>query len=292
MWTEAGSVKAVLAGTLRNLPGGPPVTGDWALLRADAEVVCGILERRTVLARAVDGQGAPQALASNVDVLLIVTGLDGDFSPRRIERYLVLAAESGIDPVVVLSKTDLCDTRRLEDAIGLVREAAAGVPVIPWSAFSGQDTQVISGCVGAGQTAAVAGSSGAGKSTLINRLLGEERQETREVRPDDSCGRHTTTRRELIALPQGWVIADLPGLRSVGVWASSEAVATVFSEVEELARKCRYRDCTHMGEPGCVVRAAVEAGDLTASRAASFGKLSREAGFTKEAKKRWEKTIA
>jgi len=292
VWTQSGAVRAFLAGTLRQLPGGPPVTGDWALLRADADVICGILPRRTQLLRAVEGRTEPQPLAANIDVMLIVTGLDGDFSPRRIERYLVLAAESGIDPVVILSKSDLCDARRLEQAIGQVREAAPGVPVIPWSAFSGQDAAVIAGCVQKGLTAAVAGSSGAGKSTLINRLLGEERLLTREVRADDSRGRHTTTRRELIALPQGWVIADLPGLRSVGVWASAGAVASVFSDVSELAQGCRYRDCAHSGEPGCVVRPAAEAGALSEARAGNFGRLSREAGSSKEAKKRWEKTIA
>ena len=180
----------------------------------------------------------------------------------------------------------------MEEAISHVRESAPGVPVIPWSAVDGRDPGVIGGLVDQGQTAAVAGSSGAGKSTLINRLLGEERLLTREVREDDSRGRHTTTRRELIALPQGWVIADLPGLRAVGVWASAEAVSAAFSEVSGLSRGCRFRDCTHTDEPGCVVRAAVQAGDLAAARATSFGKLSREAGFSIEAKKRWEKTIA
>lgn len=292
VWTSGGAVRASLAGTLRQLPGSPPVTGDWALLRADADVVCGILARKTQLLRAVEGRTEPQLLAANIDVLLIVTGLDGDFSPRRIERYLVLAAESGIDPVVVLSKTDLCGKAHLETAIAQVREAAPGVPVIPWSAFSGQDAGVIAGCVQRGQTAAVAGSSGAGKSTLINRLLGEERLPTREVREDDSRGRHTTTRRELIALPQGWVIADLPGLRAVGVWASAEAVSAAFSEVSGMSRGCRFRDCTHSGEPGCAVRTAVETGDLSSARVASFSTLGGQASSAGEAKRRWEKMIA
>lgn len=292
VWTSGGALRAPLAGALRQEPGGAPVTGDWILLRADADVVCEILPRKTQLMRAVEARSEPQLLAANIDTLLIVTGLDGDFSPRRIERYLVLAAESGIDPIVVLSKADLCDAGRLEEAIAQVREAAPEVPVIPWSAVNGQDPGVIGGLLGKGQTAAVAGSSGAGKSTLINRLLGEHRQETKEVRQDDSRGRHATTRRELIMLPHKWVIADLPGLRAVGLWASAGSVAAVFQEVNQLSRRCRYRDCTHSGEPGCVVRIAVESGDLAPARAASFGKLSREAGFSSEAKKRWEKTIA
>jgi ribosome biogenesis GTPase len=293
VWTEDGEVRTPLAGAMRNNLGLRPVAGDWAVLRADADVICGILKRRTELARAVAGHDMPaQVLAANIDVLLIVTGLDGDFNPRRIERFLVLAAEAGIDPVIVLSKADLCSKVRLDEAIALTRESAPGVPVIPWSAVSGQDPGVIAGCVEKGQTAAVAGSSGAGKSTLINRLLDEERLETREVRASDSRGRHTTVRRELIALRQGWVVADLPGLRSVGLWASGEAVAEVFEELDVMRRQCRYRNCTHTTEPGCALREAVEAGDVAGGRLENFGKLSRETAFSQQAKKQWEKTIA
>jgi ribosome biogenesis GTPase len=166
------------------------------------------------------------------------------------------------------------------------------VPVSPWSATDGRDAGFVAGCVQPGQTAAVAGSSGAGKSTLINRLLGEERLATAGVRESDSRGRHTTTRRELIALPQGWIVADLPGLRAVGLWSTGEAVSSVFGEVAEAAQTCRYRDCTHTVEPGCALREAVESGELGAARLAGFGKLKRETESVQQAKQRWEKTIA
>jgi ribosome biogenesis GTPase / thiamine phosphate phosphatase len=293
LWTADGEVHAPLAGTLRKEGAITPVTGDWVLIREGAPSIRGVLKRKTLLARADSFQGGkPQPLAANIDTLLIVTGLDGDFSVRRIERFLVLAASSGIDPVIVLSKADLPAPDELAAAIAEAREAAPGVPVIPWSAMDGRDAGVIAGCVMAGQTAAVAGSSGAGKSTLINRLLGEEVLATAGVRESDSRGRHTTTRRELIALPQGWIVADLPGLRAVGLWSTGEAVSAVFGEVAEAARTCRYRDCTHTVEPGCALREAVESGELGAARLAGFGKLRRETESVQQAKQRWEKSIA
>ncbi len=204
------------------------MAGDWPCSEP-FDVICGILKRRTELARAVAGHDMPaQVLAANIDVLLIVTGLDGDFNPRRIERYLVLAAEAGIDPVIVLSKADLCGKERLYEAIARTRESAPGVPVIPWSAVNGQDPGVIAGCVQKGQTAAVAGSSGAGKSTLINRLLGEERLKTREVRASDCGGGHTTGLGTDCAEPGGgwWRICLDCGR---GVVGSGEAVEAAMS---------------------------------------------------------------
>lgn len=293
LWTEDGEIRAPLAGALRKESSPTPVTGDWVLIRGGAPSVSGVLKRITLLARADSFHvGKPQPLAANIDTLLIVTGLDGDFSPRRIERYLVLAASSNIDPVIVLSKADLLSSDDLAAAIASAREAAPGVPVIPWSAVDGRDTGVIAGCVQPRQTAAVAGSSGAGKSTLINRLLGEDLLETREVRASDSRGRHTTTRRELIALPQGWIIADLPGLRAVGLWSSADAVSTVFGELQQASAACRYRDCTHTVEPGCALRDAVGRGELGEARLAGFGKLKRETESMQQAKQRWEKSIA
>lgn len=293
LWTEVGEMRAPLAGALRKEGAIAPVTGDWVLIRGEAPAVCGVLKRRTLLARADSFQGGkPQPLAANIDTLLIVTGLDGDFSVRRIERFLVLAASSGIDPVIVLSKADLLEPGELALAIAKAREAAPGVPVIPWSAMDGRDAGVIGGCVEPGRTAAVAGSSGAGKSTLINRLLGDDLLATREVRASDSRGRHTTTRRELIALPQGWIVADLPGLRAVGLWSTGEAVSAVFGEVEEAGRTCRYRDCTHTVEPGCAVREAAGRGEIGAARLSGFGKLKRETESVQQARQRWEKTVA
>jgi ribosome biogenesis GTPase len=291
VWAEDGVISAMLAGSLRE--GGGPVTGDWVVLRTGADVVEAILPRRTLLARArPGGEGGPQALAANIDVLLIVMGLDGDYNPRRLERYLVLAADAGADPVVILSKSDLRTAAGVEEALAEVRATVPGVPVLPWSAVTDETTEVIGGCVAPGQTAAVAGSSGAGKSTLINRLLGREALATAPVRVSDSRGRHTTTRRELIPLPQGWIVADLPGLREVGLWADPGAVAHVFRDLAEAARRCRFRDCTHTNEPGCAVLEAAASGTVESGRLAGFRKLSREAGSAREAKLRWEKEIA
>jgi ribosome biogenesis GTPase len=209
-----------------------------------------------------------------VDVVLLVCGLDGDFNPRRVERTLVLVAESGARPVVVLNKADACpdlDARRAEMA-----RAAPAVVQYAISALSGEGVDDLRREIARGVTLALLGSSGAGKSTLANRLLGSERQTTRAVREDDSRGRHTTTRRELIALPGGGVLVDTPGLRELQLWAGEEAAAAAFTGVDELARECRFADCSHRSEPGCAVLAAVAAGRLDEARLLSHRKLQGE----------------
>jgi len=245
-----------------------PVTGDWVVVRPGGRLIDAILPRRTQLVRKRAGrQVEAQVLAANIDVLFVVTGLDGDFNPRRLERYLVLAAESGARPVIVLNKTDLC-----ADVQGCVSDARAlGAPVIALSAACGDNVEALSGYTTPGATAAFIGSSGAGKSSLVNRLLGQPAQATGPVREHDARGRHTTSRRELIPLPQGWLVVDTPGIREVALWAGAEGLAHAFSEVSELAARCRFRDCTHTAEPGCAVRDS-----LDAERLAAFGKLRRE----------------
>jgi ribosome biogenesis GTPase len=209
-------------------------------------------------------------LAANVDLLFIVTGLDRDFNLRRIERYLVLAVESGVEPVIVLNKADLCvdRERRAEE----VRKIAAQRTVIVSSAVDRSGVDEIRNLIMENKTAALIGSSGAGKSTLMNLLLGEERQSVHSVRESDSRGRHTTTLRQMFRLPGGGWLIDQPGLREIQILAGQAAVDEAFPDVMELASECRFRDCRHENEPGCAVREAIDP-----ARLKSFAKLRREA---------------
>jgi ribosome biogenesis GTPase len=224
--------------------------------------------------RAAGDETVQQVLAANVDTVFLVMGLDRDYNPRRVERALVLAWESGAEPVIVLNKTDLSDeveARRAE-----VEAAAPGVPVVALSAKRSEGLADLGPWLRRGRTVALLGSSGVGKSTIVNRLLGEERQRTREVRESDQRGRHTTTHRELLALPGGGLLIDTPGLREIQLWATEGGLAAAFGDVETLAAGCRFRDCAHEAEPGCAVRAAVEEGTLPPERLASFHKLRAE----------------
>ena len=195
-----------------------------------------------------------QVLAANMDLLFIVSGLDRDYNPRRLERYLVLAHQSGARPVVLLNKADLRGD--LADVVRLTERHAPGVPVFALSALEQWGLEAISRSVEPGQTAALIGSSGAGKSTIVNALLGESRQRTTDVRESDSKGRHTTTHRELIRMPGNWLLMDLPGLRELQLWADPERVDSTFADIVDLSRQCRFRDCSHNQEPGCAVREA------------------------------------
>jgi ribosome biogenesis GTPase len=215
-----------------------------------------------------------QVLAANVDTVFLVMGLDGDFSLRRIERALVLAWESGAVPVVLLNKSDVCDDvprRRAE-----VEAVAPGVPVCVIAAKPGEGLDSLAPWLVPGRTVALLGSSGVGKSTLVNRLLGREKQRTREVLEAGQRGRHTTSHRELIPLPGGALLLDTPGLRELQLWSDEAGLQATFGDVHELSSACRFTDCRHGTEPGCAVRAAVEEGRLDASRLDSFRKLQAE----------------
>jgi ribosome biogenesis GTPase len=213
-------------------------------------------------------------LAANVDTAFLVSGLDLDLNLRRIERYLVLALDGGVTPVVVLNKVDVAID--LDSAVSDVHHVAAGTRVIVSSALTGAGLDEIRGYLEPGTTACLLGSSGVGKSTLTNALLGEERQLVRNLREDDSKGRHTTTHRELFATPDGGLLIDTPGLRTVGVLEDSAALEASFAEIEAIARGCRFGDCSHGSEPGCAVQAALEAGTLDAARFDSHQKLEAE----------------
>lgn len=254
-----------------------PAVGDWAMITNAGEVrtLATLLPRRTLLARGIkSGSRVAQPLAANVDLVMVVTGLDGDFNLRRIERFLALARSGSVRALVVLSKLDLIHDP--ETAIQQARKAAPGLDVVTISSVTGDGLTELENEVNPGQTVVLVGSSGVGKSTLINRLLGEERLSTGAVRESDDRGRHVTSRRELLQLPGGGLVIDTPGLREVGLLASEEAVLEVFPEIAALSEQCRFMDCSHVEEPDCAVRDAVQKGELEADRLAGFHRLARE----------------
>jgi ribosome biogenesis GTPase / thiamine phosphate phosphatase len=281
-WSAASRGSARIAGRLRNEPGetGLPAVGDWVALDAPPgagriAVIERVLERSTVVLRGAAGRGTrAQVVAANVDLVLVVCGLDPDFNPRRIERYLARIRASGAKAAVILNKTDLC-----EDAAARVAEVSGrwpGVQVIPVSAIRGIGLDAIRESLAPGSTAALVGSSGAGKSTIVNALLGEERMVTRETRGSDGRGRHATTHRQLVALPGGGLLLDTPGMRELQL-LDDDGLERVFEDVASLARRCRFADCTHGPEPDCAVKDAIAASRLGPGRLEHYRKLEREA---------------
>ncbi|UWZ82184.1 ribosome small subunit-dependent GTPase A [Occallatibacter riparius] len=280
VWTESGEVDTEPSGALRHASQLWPAVGDWVMLRDDGPVIDRVLERRTTLSRKQPGsESSEQVLAANVDVLFIVSGLDHDYNPRRLERYLVVARESGATPVIVLNKADLAGELGfdLEELLRLTRTLAGGTTVLPLSAMTDASLDVLGATMSPGETAAMVGSSGVGKSTILNRLLGAERRRTMAVGASDDRGRHTTTARELFVMPGGWLLIDMPGLREVGLWSAEQSVDAGFGDIQELAAACRFRDCTHSGEPGC----AVADGAVDQARLANYQKMRREVEYLK-----------
>ncbi len=279
---ESGELRAEISGRFRHehsLHTEWPAVGDWVAMAPRPEegtaTIHAVLPRRSRFSRKAAGDRTEdQTVAANVDVTFLVTGLDGDFNVRRIERYLTVAWDSGARPVIVLNKADLC-----ADAATYVSEVetvAIGTPVIPLSAVTGQGLEALRVLLPPGATGALLGSSGVGKSSLVNALLGKARQTTQAVRDDDSRGRHTTTNRELILLPNGGLLIDTPGMRELQIWDGEDGLETAFPDVEALASQCRFGDCTHANEPGCAVQAALEDGTLKQDRFRSYAKLQRE----------------
>lgn len=258
-----------------------PAVGDWVLCDPQASgdgetIVRSILPRRTRLSRKVAGaKTEEQIVAANVDVVFLVMGLDGDFNLRRLERFAVMAWESGADPVVILTKSDLAG----DDALDLrfqAEDVAPGMPVYLTSSVRGEGLEPLRAYLAPGRTVALLGSSGAGKSTLLNALCGEEVMATGAVREGDDRGRHTTTHRQLVRLPGGGLLIDNPGVREIQLWSGDDALGDAFGDVESLARSCRFGDCRHEGEPGCAVLRALEKGQLPEERLASYRGLQRE----------------
>jgi ribosome biogenesis GTPase len=278
LWGEIGGALRYEAPDSASLP----ACGDWVL--ADDPKGCNrtvarfLLPRRTSFFRKQAGTSVgPQVVAANVDTVFLVSGLDSDFNPRRIERYLAIAWESGARPVVVLNKADACINvpARLAEATSL----APGVPVFAVSAIEGSGLNEILRYSGRGETIAFLGSSGVGKSSIVNRLLGRSAQQIRETDPHTGRGMHTTAAQQLFLLPSGGLIMDTPGMRELQIWSADMGLDATFEDIKTLAEGCRFRDCTHQTEPGCRVRALVERGELDSGRLANYFKLSREAQY-------------
>ena len=251
--------------------------GDWVLIEGEGarSRIVALLPRRTAIKRAAAGEHyKQQVIAANVDTVFVVCGLDADFNPRRIERYLLLVQGSGSTPVVVLTKADRADDARSAVA-ALADIAAQSVPVLAVNAKDAASVAALAPWLQAGMTAVLVGSSGAGKSTLTNTLLGSDRMKTAAVRDSDARGRHTTTHRALIPLPSGACLIDTPGMRELKP-TGEEDVAENFNDIEALSAQCRFRDCRHEREPGCAVRAAIEQGTLDPARYAHYLKLRDE----------------
>lgn len=299
--SERPDVTATVAGRLAfeaEQSGAMPVVGDWVLSRAASDgqaVIERVLERRTKLSRMAPGvRTEEQVLASNVDVVFLVTSMTQEFNPRRIERYLTQIWESGARPVVVVNKADLAESQELY--VSQLEDVAP--EVITTSAVIGSGIDRLRSQLGARETAVFVGSSGVGKSSLINRLLGEETQGVQAIREHDARGRHTTTNRQLLVLAGGGMIIDTPGLRELQVLADQTSLTRTFADVSRYASECAFRDCKHESEPGCAVLAAIDDGSLDNVRLKSFRKLQRELEFAErrtdraaqlENKRKWKR---
>jgi ribosome biogenesis GTPase len=295
-WAEASGKLRLAAEEVADWP----AVGDWVVVEAHGAgataVILEVLPRRSKFVRKSPRKKMEQqVIAANVDTALLVSALDGDFNPRRVERYLAQCWESGARPVIVLNKADAC-----EDAGGMAAEmerVAISTAVCVLSARTGRGFGELEEFLRPGQTVVLLGSSGVGKSTIANRLLGEAVQEVRSVRESDSRGRHTTTTRELFILADGALLMDTPGLREMQLWDAEGGVAQTFADIDAVAAQCRFVDCRHEGEPGCAVMAAVSEGALDAARLENRRKLLREQEFLRrkidpgarqEQKERWK----
>ena len=257
-----------------------PAVGDYVMVSCadpDTAIIHQVLPRKSLFVRKAAGTSkTEQAVAANIDTVFLCMSLNNDFNLRRLERYLAVAWESGADPVVVLTKADLCAD--LPQKQREVETIAMGVDILTTSAMELEGYRQIMPYITEGRTVAFVGSSGVGKSTLINRLLGEERLATDGLRNDDK-GHHTTTHRELLFLPNGAMVIDTPGMRELGMWDAASGVEQTFTDIEALAAQCRFRNCSHTSEPGCAVRAAIRSGELDSGRWQSYQKLKNENSY-------------
>lgn len=260
-----------------------PAVGDWVAVDRDEDlqgdaIIHGILKRYSKFSRKVAGvKNDEQIIAVNIDIAFITMSLNSNFNLRRLERYISTAWESGAKPVVVLTKADLCED--VEEKLSEVLDIAIGVEVLAVSSLTNEGIDKLKQYIAKGKTAAFIGSSGVGKSTLINKLLGDERLKVGEVRQGDEKGKHTTTYRELILIPNGGVVIDTPGMRELHIMDISEGVENSFKDIEELALNCKFKNCTHNAEPGCAVKKAIQDGIISEDRYKNYIKLKKEAEF-------------
>lgn len=283
--TERGEIPAELSGRLSfsaDSPADLPCVGDWVAARlhndATEAVVHRVLPRKSLLRRRMPGSvHGVQPLAANVDTAFLIQSCHYDFNPTRLERYLVMAADGGVEPVVLLTKADLAAPEDLERMFQAVA-AVTGARVLALSTLTGQGLEALRQALEPGRTCCLLGSSGVGKTTLLNRLLGAERFGTGGVSATGE-GRHTTTRRQLVATPGGALVIDTPGMRELGLAGADDGLEAEFGEIARLAGRCRFADCRHEGEPGCAVQAALKSGELAGERLASYRKLRKESEF-------------
>lgn len=261
-----------------------PTTGDWVY--ADfydddsLAIIHGVVPRKTLLKRKTAGKAVDfQLIAANIDVSLIVQSVDDNLNLRRLERYLVMVNESGIAPVILLSKCDLISQNKVEEIKGSISKIAPQAPVLSFSNLSGDNIDTVKSTLLPGKTYCLLGSSGVGKTTLLNSILGHEQFETQAVRQKDSKGRHTTTSRELILLENGALLIDTPGMRELGSMSVDSGLDETFSEISELAKRCKFDDCSHTNEKGCAILAAIEEGELAEHRYQNYVKIKKESAF-------------
>ncbi|WP_438823737.1 ribosome small subunit-dependent GTPase A [Bacillus sp. JJ1764] len=303
VWTEHGELLCEVSGKFNYQAFSRedyPAVGDWVIIKPRIDdgkgTITGILPRKSKFSRKTAGLTTEeQIVATNVDTVFLVNSLNEDLNLRRMERYLLLTWESGASPVIILSKADLCGN--VAEKVAEVEAIAYGVPVIPISAETQEGFHHLDPYLLPGKTIALLGSSGVGKSTLTNRLLGVDKQLVKEIRLDDDKGRHTTTHREMILLPNGSILIDTPGMRELQLWESADGLSETFSEIEQVSKECRFRDCEHNDEPGCAVLKAIEEGKIDVNRLSSYNKLQRELAFIErktdkraqaEEKKKWK----
>lgn len=285
VYTENGELQAELTGKLRYEAESAedlPAVGDWVALRfrpqEDKARILAVLPRKSKFARkTVGAKTEAQIVGANIDTILLVTSLNQDFNPRRVERYLATIWESGAQPVVVLSKADLChDAAEIAAHIAEIQNVALEVPVHATSVKTNQGINDLLQYCGVGQTIALIGTSGVGKSTIINYLMGFERQKVKEVRDHDDRGQHTTRQRELILLPHGGLVLDTPGMRELQLWEVEQGIGTTFDDIEALAAQCQFTNCHHQQETRCAVRAALADGTLIPERFQNYEKMQKE----------------
>jgi ribosome biogenesis GTPase len=282
VYTEQGELLADVAGKLRHEAASRadlPVVGDWVVVQPRSEegkaTIHAVLPRQSRFVRKAAGSRTEeQIVGANIDTVFLVTALHQDFNVRRLERYLVVALESGARPVIVLSKADLSE--QVEEQLAEIQRVAKGVPVHAISVVNQNGLDALAPYFRRGVTVALLGSSGVGKSTLINHLIGRDIQKVKEVREHDGRGQHTTTHRELILLPQGGLVLDTPGMRELQLWEGEESLQLAFDDIEALASGCYFSNCQHKDEPRCAVREALAEGKLDAARYQSYEKLQKE----------------